>query len=195
MLKRRVDLPAGQQQALAGLLLLAAACGYSSPGTAAVAPQSIVLAHVNHAFNKDSVIGPRRAGLLCLPNGVVRWGDLNGGAKEDLLGMLANRLRTSGAAVKSVSGAGGEIRLHARIVNLRVKACAKKFGLRRPAALSGGGVIDIEWVQEADAKGFDRPLITHADFVFQPNSENAAPILDAAFSASAQQLLAQLTQP
>jgi hypothetical protein len=148
------------------------------------------VAALSHDFVADTPVGPKKAGLACLPNGKVRWGDLDPGANADLRARLANKLRSAGLRIDAPNGAGRV--LHVRILALRVSACAKKFGLGRPGSLSGKGTIDIEWTVEGTSVSQSSSFMTHADFTFTPSGDNHVTIIDAAFEKSARMVAPQL---
>ncbi|HKX22344.1 MAG TPA: hypothetical protein VJM81_03610 [Rhizorhapis sp.] len=147
---------------------------------------NFLLVELTHPFVADTPIGPRKAGLMCLPNGKVRWGDINTGTSDDLRAILAERLNAIGLPPRSGLGRDDMIPLRARIISLTVSACAKKFGLGQPGALTGKGIIETEWV------GSTRSFVTRANFSFQPTRDTQAPVLSAAFRETALLVIQEL---
>lgn len=141
----------------------------------------------------ENPIGSKRAGLVCLPNGTLRWRDLNAGSDEVLRENFIRRLRDLKVDATDVGVNGYGVHLTGRLLDLSVKACARKWGLGQKRALTGSGVIEFEWIRSVD--GTSHSFSTRSEFSFDPDRSANAPIVDAALQAVAQSLVAKLSEP
>lgn len=111
------------------------------PVPVTAAPASLALAITTVEFPLADVVGPVRAGLLCLPRGKARGSDFLR-SPEDL------RLLLHQAASQVPAPGGMPANLQIGFRALRVKLCARSwgaFGIGHSDALSGDAEFVFDW--------------------------------------------------
>lgn len=176
----------GQRHALAGLPLLACLMTFPSAGLALAktSPPS-ALTRLGYSFAPETALGPRKAGLMCLPNGKVRWGDLGPVGPNELQDMLARQLRNLGIIIVSadIAPTSGGDRVSAQIDSLHINGCARKWGLGKQRALSGTGTIGVSWTISSGEVSSVNRFHTESAFAFDQTKGDS--ILAKAFEAVA----------
>jgi hypothetical protein len=144
--------------AIASLPLFLAA---ASPGAAAEPRYAV--AYAKAEFARGEKIGLKKAGLLCLPNGAVRWGkgDFHVDPAELSASVGAGLARTGlslpDAAASRFGPAAGEAASHLigfTITAGRFDLCAPKWGLGDRSRLRGTARVAARWevFSKADQK-------------------------------------------
>ena len=105
-------------------------------------------------FKKGQKIGSKKAGLLCLPNGPVRWGredfHLDG---HELLEAVRSSLAARGVAAPSSRataflGNAGEEATHligVTVTGGRFDLCVPRWGLGDRRGVRGGATLEAKW--------------------------------------------------
>ena len=120
--------------------------------SAAVAvPDDYSIADVRFDISDNAVLGPLRAGLLCLPAGKVRWKDLTrpdaSTVIPDLHRKLAAdslRVEAGGDPIFAVPAPPTRYRLRVTVVNATLKLC-KPGSPIGPQIYKGTGSLTIVW--------------------------------------------------
>ena len=121
---------------------------------AAAAEPTYAVAYSKADFHKGEKIGLKKAGLLCLPNGPVRWGrgDFFVDPAELSAAVGASLARTgmkvSPAAAAGFGQAGVEAATHLiglTVTGARFDLCAPKWGLGDRSRLRGTGRLAARW--------------------------------------------------
>ncbi len=121
-------------------------------------PANVVVRHIGSAVTDRSNIGPLQAGILCVPNGSVRWSD---GYTAGLDRVVRATLADTGVNVKGaleerfgLAEPSGDYYVVATITEIRVNICYTQpgFGLSRfgidtsnPNAIKASGSMSVEW--------------------------------------------------
>lgn len=157
-------------------------------------PTQFILLPVETVLQKDTVLGSKKAGLLCMPNGKVRWGDVS---PDDaaLTDLFARNLRNAGLKVSlsqeadKVDGIPG---LKVTLTDFKVSACARRWGFGDRGTMTGQGTVAISWSQRV--KNNKNPegstFETVETFQIDPRQDPNATILSEAIKASAQAAVA-----
>jgi len=129
------------------LLLVAAA---ANPNVAPGVPMAI---HIDYKLDPETVIGPVRAGMLCLPNGKLRWRDLRLPGLLDSQALVARALASGGMNVVTrdagPSKRGGFINLAIETAHLRLCMPGLSGVVGKPR---GEGNMRLHW-QLSDSDG------------------------------------------
>jgi hypothetical protein len=115
--------------------------------TAATSPLPTVTASI--AFPLTTVVGPVRAGLLCMPNGKLRGRDFLRSHKD--FPLLIQRALSERQADRSLADIG-DLKVDWQM--LRVKLCARSwgvFGTGDRKALSGQAEFTFAWSSDRDS--------------------------------------------
>jgi hypothetical protein len=126
------------------LVLAAAALPAASPPPARV----YAVVRVGSVLDPAAVVGRKRAGALCLPNGAIRWSDVAAGTATDQRELVQDALEDAGVAVTPFGEAQdrrGTARLRATVQAARFDLCARRWGLGDGKAMSGEAGITVEW--------------------------------------------------
>lgn len=164
---------------LSSAVLLCSAAA-SGQGRAPDAPEF----RFDSLFVEQSTLGSRRVGLLCLPWGSLMWRDA----------AAPDKLLTSGMVAQIVAegvGAGASASLGAQVVRLKVKSCAKHYGLGDAGALSGSGTITVRWSGLGDG---GQSVTTVSPFKFEGAQAGSGAILAAAMRAATASLAPHLAK-
>jgi hypothetical protein len=123
---------------------------------------------------RESDLGSRRAGTLCLPEGVLRWSHVS--AADEAI----NR-RLVGDIVRAAYDGHVPSGLGAELLVMGVKSCARGYALGRRHILSGSGTILVRW-----SIGGDRETAAElsSHFAFKAVEAGSGAILAAAIRAS-----------
>ena len=133
----------------------------------AAAEPTYAVAYAKTDFHKGEKIGLKKAGLLCLPNGPVRWGrgDFFVDAQElsaEVGESLARRgVKISPAAAAGFGQAGTEAATHLiglTITGARFDLCAPRWGLGDRSRLRGTGRLTARW--EVFSKAEQKIVVT-----------------------------------
>jgi hypothetical protein len=119
---------------------------------------------VGSALAGEDRIGAKRAGLMCLPNGVLRWGDVATGGAMDQREVVQDALEDAGLPVTplgTTDRASGRpaLRLRASIRAAGFNLCARHY-LGDARAYSGDVALEIEWRVES-TDGSEVPHISN----------------------------------
>lgn len=136
-------------------VMLVALLGYDA--ALADPPDTIYsVVRIGSALGDDDKVGSRRAGLMCLPQGVLRWSDLASAGSMDQREAVQDVLEDAGLAVTplgeaSETGVRGRrhLRVRGTVIAAAFSLCAKHWGLGNGKALSGDTGLDIEWRAES----------------------------------------------
>lgn len=140
----------------AAAALLALAC--TSAARAAGPAPIYAVTRISSAIDDGEKVGSKRAGLMCLPQGVVHWGDVATGGSLDQREIVQDALEDAGVAVTPLGevGGGGErahLRVRGTVRTAAFRLCAKRFGLGDAKTYSGDVAIEMEWRVEDRASG------------------------------------------
>lgn len=137
--------------ALAGVLTGALAANPISAQAPSPAPSYYVFA-VDASFGARDKIGAKRAGLLCVPAGPLRWRDVDDGGISHLSAMLGAALNRAGLHALSrdrdvfeTGGPDADYRLVVTIKGIDASVCAPHWGLGGKRAYDGRGRITLRW--------------------------------------------------
>lgn len=137
---------------LGGALLL------TLPVQAPSAPQAAAVyavARIGSGISDDEIVGQKRAGLMCLPNGSIRWSDVTVGTSMDQREIVQDVLEDEGVAVTPLgefvasNSAGRVLRLRGSVRSASFSLCARHWGTGDARALSGDTRLEIEWRAES----------------------------------------------
>lgn len=115
-----------------------------------------VLPVVDLTFAPETLkaVGPRKAGLLCLPAGSVRGASLAQPlrllATSVLHGVISKQLRDRPARVAQLATVS---QIDADVRALKVKVCAAHWGLGDASLIKGSAVLRIRWTSRPAAAG------------------------------------------
>lgn len=155
---------------------------------AAPIPMRFILLPVETVLQKDTVLGPKKAGLLCMPNGKVRWRDIS---PDDaaLTDLVARHLRAAGLKVSSsleTDNVDGTTPLKVTVTDFKVAACARRWGFGDRGTMTGQGTVSMSWSQRGksndDLKGLT--FETVETFQVDPKQDPNATILSEAIKSS-----------
>jgi hypothetical protein len=104
---------------------------------------------VGSSLADEDRIGVKRAGLACLPNGVIRWGDVATGGNMDQREAVQDALEDAGLPVTPLGLSDDNdrrpaLRLRAMVRAADFRVCARHY-LGDAKAYSGDVALDIEW--------------------------------------------------
>jgi hypothetical protein len=159
-------------------------------------PASFFLSDVRVAVPNEVKLGPKRAGLLCLPNGSIRLGRLNltgpflRGAVEEALSKTEISIATNDSA--AMDGTPVPYRLVGTITSVRLSTCATGWGMGDRSSVKGHADVVVNWeLASSGAKGhvLNRSVAGSADFP-RPSGD-AADLLASAVSESARSFIAR----
>jgi len=125
--------------------------GLAAAPAVVVAPDDYSIAALKFEIPKDAVLGPLRAGLLCLPAGRTRWKDV---ALPENATAVASLNRTLAAENLAVETAGDPIfaepppptryRLRVTVVSATLRLC-KPGSPVGPQTYKGAGTLTVVW--------------------------------------------------
>jgi hypothetical protein len=127
--------------------------GGAVPAPAADGPV-YAITRVSSSLTDDDLVGSKRAGLVCLPNGAIRWRDVGTGGSMDQREVVQDALEDTGLAVTPLgfssngSAAHPVLHLRATVKAAAFRLCAKHY-LGDARALSGDAALELEWRVEA----------------------------------------------
>ncbi|WP_174273783.1 hypothetical protein [Sphingomonas bacterium] len=127
-------------------ILLAATSAPAAPPPAPV----YVVDRMRDLISPDEVVGTRRAGLMCLPNGTIRWKDIPQGDALDRREIIQDVLEDEGQHVASLGGtvaARRQVRIRGVVRAAAFRLCARQW-LGDRGALSGDAHLEMEWRAE-----------------------------------------------
>ena len=172
---------------------------FSCPAFAAPPARVYVVERLGDSIGADDSIGPKRAGLMCLPNGHIRWRDLMPGERADRRDIVEDALEDAGLPI--VSGAPSATRRQFRVRGLVTEAsaslCARQQLIGDKAALSGTAHVTIEWRVEdvADPVSSRRHVSTITRSIAGKDAASASTIGRALVSEAARDLAGWLEAP
>lgn len=98
-------------------------------------------------------VGHVRAGLLCLPKGMLRWRDVGIAERLDQRQIVGDALDGAGLSVAEFSRGGGR-RVRGTVTRAGFDLCAREWGLGGGAdRLSGKAALEVSWRVEATEGG------------------------------------------
>ncbi|MGJ3649748.1 hypothetical protein ACLB0R_14915 [Sphingomonas sp. GlSt437] len=137
--------------ALAALLAGVIAANPISAQALPPAPSYYIFA-VDASFGPRAKIGAKRAGLLCIPAGPLRWRDVDNGGVSHLGAMLGAALNRAGLHALSrdrdvfeTGGPDADYRVVVTIKGIDASVCAPHWGLGGKRAYDGHGRIALRW--------------------------------------------------
>lgn len=137
------------------------------PATAASDGRPLyAITRVGSALADDDLVGSSRAGLVCLPNRAIRWGDVGTGGSMDQREVVQDALEDAGLAMTPLGSFGGgtaahpALRLRATVRAAAFRLCAKHY-VGDARALSGDAALELEWRVE----GLDGSEVAHVSKV------------------------------
>lgn len=114
---------------------------------------AVTMIHAPYAANAG--VGARRAGLMCLPQGAVRWRELSARDDRWSIALIEDALAQEGLAVdRSARAAASKILVRGELRRVMLHVCARHWGLGDPSSLDGDGALQIEWRVLDDAGSF-----------------------------------------
>jgi hypothetical protein len=127
---------------------------------------------VGSVLADEDKVGAKRAGLMCLPNGVIRWSDVATGGAMDQREIVQDALEDAGLPVTplgsyDIRSGHPALRLRATVRMAKLDLCARHF-IGDAKALSGDIALDIEWRVES-ADGSEVPHISHVTRHIEPD--------------------------
>jgi len=128
-----------------GLIALPAGAPARAPDPAVVPPTySVTMLHAPYAANAG--VGARRAGLMCLPQGAVRWRELSARDDRWSIALIEDALAQEGLAVdRAARAAASTVLVRGELRRVMLRVCARRWGLGDPSSLDGDGVLQMEW--------------------------------------------------
>lgn len=133
------------------------------------------ITRVGSALTDDDLVGSKRAGLMCLPNGAIRWGDVGTGGSMDQREVVQDALEDAGLAMTPLGSFGGgtaghpALHLRATVRAAAFRLCAKHY-VGDARALSGDAALELEWRVE----GLDGSEASHVSQVSRHIDEHHA---------------------
>ena len=133
----------------------------AAPGARAV----YAVVRVGSALADEDRVGARRAGLVCLPDGPIRWRDIATGGVMDQREIVQDALEDAGLPVTPLGSLGDRagrpaLRLRATVRTADFRVCARHYpGDAR--AFSGDVALDVEWRVESAADDGEVPHLSH----------------------------------
>lgn len=141
----------------------------SAWGTAALAapadPPIYAVIRVGSVLSDEDRIGVKRAGLLCMPNGAIQWGEVSTGGTMDKREIVQDALEDAGLPVTPLGAVEVRdrrpvLRLRATVRAANFSLCARHWGMGDAKALSGDVALEIEWRVESAANGSEIPHVS-----------------------------------
>jgi hypothetical protein len=141
MVGRRID----RAWLAIGLIALPAGASARVPDPGPRPPTySVTMIHAPYAANAG--VGARRAGLMCLPQGAVRWRELSARDDRWSIALIEDALAQAGLAVdRSARAAASSVLVRGELRRVMLRVCARRWGLGDPSSLDGEGAIQMEW--------------------------------------------------
>jgi len=135
-----------------GLIALPAGALARAPDPAAPRPAySVTMIHAPYAANAG--VGARRAGLMCLPQGAVRWRELSARDDRWSIALIEDALAQEGLVVDRAARAkASSVLVRGALRRVVLRVCARHWGLGDPFSLDGDGALEMEW-RVLDAEG------------------------------------------
>lgn len=127
-------------------------CAAAPAAAAASTDRVYVIERVGDRIAPDAIVGAKRAGLACLPNGRIKWSDVGVGGPTDRREFVEDALEDAGlpiATIMSGTPLRRQVRLRGIITDAALDLCARNI-LGHPSALSGTGKLVVEWRGEGD---------------------------------------------
>lgn len=110
------------------------------------------IAYIRFDIPERAKIGSKRAGLLCFPNGALRWGDVARRGDESLIASASAALAASGLSLADPPSEIFEnrappsrFRITGVVTELSASLCAPGWGLGQREAYKGSGRLRIVW--------------------------------------------------
>jgi hypothetical protein len=163
----------------------------------AAAEPRYAVAYARADFGRGEKIGLKKAGLLCLPNGAVRWGKGDFYVEPaELVANVGAGLAKSGlslpeAAASRFGPAASEAASHLigfRITSGRFDVCARKWGLGDRSRLRGTGRVTARW--EVFSKAEQKVVLTTAtEQSLTSEAEDFAALLEGLIDRSAEEFV------
>ncbi len=148
-------------------------------------------------MDDEQKVGPLKVGVLCLPNGSLRWGEVKLPSESEVRADIAARLEKAGTSLRVVAQSATETR--GDVAQLRVAVESATFHLCMPGMqmLAGKpklrGTVKIRW--EMTEKGVAPAHVYSSTIAVDESSDprrSATPLLHA-FAESAEQFSKTLT--
>lgn len=113
-------------------------------------PVMISVAPIRYDIKSEQKLGPKRAGLICLPNGSLSFRDLRLPPPETTTKTVSDRLIVGGLKVAPLDPTGfadqpTPYRMVATVVNIGLSVCAKRWGLGDTTSVTGSANVTIQW--------------------------------------------------
>ncbi len=136
------------------------------PAIAAPPLRVYVVERLGDGIGADDSIGPKRAGLICLPSGHIRWRDLVPGERADRREIVQDALEDAGLPILSTASASTrrQFRIRGLVTEASANLCARQQLLGDSAALSGTARLTIEWrIEDVADPGTSRRHVSAVD--------------------------------
>lgn len=151
---------------------LLAATGVAAAAAPAAKPV-YAITRVGSSLGDDEVVGAKRAGLACLPNGAIRWGDVATGGTMDQREIVQDAAEDAGLPVTPLGmirdgGARSVLNLRGAIRAASFSLCARGWGfggiggVGDRARMSGDATLSVEWRVEDQAGGGAATYVSHS---------------------------------
>ncbi|UAK24315.1 hypothetical protein [Sphingomonas nostoxanthinifaciens] len=132
------------------MIALALAAAAASP-----TPTVYAITRIGSDLAADQVVGVKRAGMMCMRNGVIRWSDLAAGHAMDQREAVQDALEDADIAVTPLGESAAAdskrvLRLRGVVRAASANLCARHW-LGDSKALSGEIGVTIEWRAESRA--------------------------------------------
>lgn len=156
-------------------IVTAIACLTAAVQAPALPARPYTIARMGSAIDGAEPIGTRRAGALCLPNGVIRWSEVADVTAMDQRELVEDVFEDAAIAVTPLgTGPQHEARLRGTVRAAHFSMCARHWLGGGSKSLSGDATLSVEWrLENTDGT----PAITHISEVSrQFDTMHAAPL-------------------
>lgn len=145
-----------------GVMIWAGLAGAAMAQPPAQRPRLYTVARIGSAIDDAQTVGAKRAGMMCLPNGVIHWGDVFSGTQMDQREVVQDVVEDAGLTVTPLGNAPDRaFRLRGTVRTAAFDLCARAW-LGNARALSGTVTLGIEWRLEDPTGG---PVVSHVSTI------------------------------
>jgi hypothetical protein len=129
--------------------LVSVIAGLAGAVQAAAPAPPYTIARMGSAIDAAEIVGTRRAGTLCLPDGSLRWSDVADAGTMDQRELAEDAFEDAGVPVTPL-GTGPEraTRLRGTVRAAHFSMCARRWLGGGSKALSGDATLTVEWRAE-----------------------------------------------
>ena len=144
----------------------------------------------------EQIVGSRRAGLMCLPLGSIRWSDVATGTGMDQREAVQDVLEDEGVTVAPLAeSAGSTLRIRGSVTTADFRLCARRWALGDAKALSGDAQLSMEWRIEGRADPSAKHLSAVSVHIDPKHAASTGAIYRLLLKAAAQDLATWLAHP